>query len=185
MWQLKNNELILVKLGTHIARDTGLTWSTFRCNRSRSQRQENRFLDNLRHAFLTTFLSCNTLMVKYEKNRPFVCSVICHIFMFLCIGWQITLKKWFNTWNGYVIRWLTLSRHRCRWIVMSVHAPVPSSNRTWAWVCVMRTKGSEEMPYNLACWYTDDLPSHYRIIVHLYVRAAIWVGFVVIMVVVE
>ena len=53
---------------------------------------------------------------------PFV-----YIFMFLCIGWQITWKESPKIWHADVPIWLTSIRNRCRWEFLSFHAFVPPS----------------------------------------------------------
>ena len=48
------------------------------------------------------------------------CLSIHHIFMFLCICWQITWKEWHKSWHVDVSRWFTLGLRQCRWILFVI-----------------------------------------------------------------
>ena len=68
------------------------------------------------------------------------------------VCWQITWNEWHKICYAEVSRWLTIGRHRCRWVLLSFHAFVRPSKCLWAWVLVLPTSLLEEKVFILACW---------------------------------
>ena len=95
-------------------------------------------------------LSNDSLSLR-QSVRPCVHN----FFWFLNICWQITWKKWHNIRHADVSRWLTLGRHRCRWVFLSFYVLVHPSNCPRAWILVLRTNLLEGKVCILACWYIE------------------------------
>ena len=90
---------------------------------------------------------------RHQQVLVPICPSVClpHI-QVLCIFWQNSWKEWHKIWYADISRWLILSRHRYRWVLLSFHVFVRPVNCPWAWVLVLRTNLLAETIYILACW---------------------------------
>ena len=111
--------------------------------------------------------------------RPFVT----HVFRFLCICWQITWKEWYKVWHADVSRWLTPSRHRCRWVLLSFHAFVRPSVQLSVSLCfdiADKSLGRKSLHFyvDVSRWLTLSLSTLMGIIDRPSVRSSYFKGSV-------
>ena len=80
----------------------------------------------------------------------------------MVLTWQLTntWKEWHKMCHADVSRWLTLGRHRCRWILLSTRPSVHLSLGLGFGI-VDKSLGRNHQHFGMQM-YPDDLPSVYR-----------------------